>query len=48
MKERAHGMRLLGLSMLETIWVIETNSAAGALPACVRSQNADTGREGKK
>ena len=33
MKKTAHRIRLFGLSILETIWAIETNSAAGALPA---------------
>jgi hypothetical protein len=33
MKKTTHLRRLLGLSILETIWAIEANSAAGALPA---------------
>jgi hypothetical protein len=32
MKKTAQRLSLLGISMVETIWAIETNSAAGALP----------------
>ena len=32
MKKTTRRISLLGLSMLETIWAIEANSAAGALP----------------
>lgn len=33
MRQKAHRLRLFGLSMLETIWAIEASSVAGALPA---------------
>jgi len=32
MKKTTQRLSLLGISMVETIWAIETNSAAGALP----------------
>ena len=33
MEKTTHRLRLIGYSLLETVWAIETSLAAGALPA---------------